>query len=152
MKQSNLFKEYKEVFEKEPEELKTKKEKIFSYYPFALQDALGERNVKKVWIEYEKLRFNGAEAEELVYKIISKLKNMLAIKLGASKTDLELKDYSYNKSKSHAKNWEAEKLEHFFTQTVYAYHASRMDTKTPFIRNDLKGELDLVLEKIILSI
>ena len=144
MNQTNLFKEYKDVFEEAQETTpKEKKERVFGYSPFALQDAIGERSAKKTWIEYEKLRFDGIEAEELIHKIIGKVKDMLAISLGASKEDLGIKnDYPYNKSKRDLKNWKEDELKNFFTKLVEIYHRSRMGG----------DELDTAIEKAVLEI
>ncbi len=143
---NNLFKEYEGIFEAEVAEengSKEKKERIFSYNPFVLQDAVGEKNIKKMWIEYEKLRLAGIEAEELIHKIVSKVRDMLAISKGVSKDDLNIKnDFPYSKSKRDARNWKEENLKNFYTKLVSIYHRSRMGG----------GELDIALEKTLLSI
>jgi hypothetical protein len=142
----NLFKEYEKFFSQTPEEgienTAGKKERVFGYSPFALQDALGEKSAKKVWIEYEKLRLTGIEAEELIFKITSKIRDMLAIGLGASFDDLGLKDFPYNKSKRDLKNWKEKDLKDLYTKLTEIYHRSRMG-----------GDgLDLAIEKTLLSI
>lgn len=141
MKNRNLFGEYKEITE-EPKETKPK-EKVFGYKPFALQDAIGQKNVKRAWIEYEKLRLAGIEAEELIYKVISKAREMLAMSKGADEEDLNIKNPTYNKSKRDAKNWEGEDLRNFYTKLIKAYHIHRMESGR---------DLDTDLEKILLSI
>jgi hypothetical protein len=142
MEQKNLFKEYEDVFKEQEDAPKEKKERVFGYSPFALQDAVGERNVKKIWIEYEKLRFAGIEADELIHKITAKIRDLVAINKGVGKEDLGLKDYPYNKSKRDSKNWKEEDLRNFYTKIVSIYHRSRMGD----------GELDNSLEKLVLSI
>jgi hypothetical protein len=144
IKMQNLFKQYEGIFEKEENPIpKEKKENFFGYSPFALQDAIGERSVKKIWIEYIKLRLSGIEAEELVHKIVSKVRDMAAITLGAGKEDLGIKnDYPYNKSKKDLRNWKIEDLKNLYTKLVSIYHRSRMGEE----------ELDTALEKTLLSI
>lgn len=143
----NLFKEYEKIFSQTPEvegqeETKPKKERVYEYSPFALQDAIGEKNVKKAWIEYEKLRLSGIEAEDLIHKIISKVRDMAFIGSGASKEDLGIKsDFPYNKSKKDLKNWKIEELKNFYTKLVAIYHRSRMESGQ---------ELDIALEKTLL--
>ena len=139
MKNKNLFGEYEETSE-ESEEVKPK-EKTYLYSPFALQDAVGERSAKKAWIEYEKLRLSGIEAEDLIHKIVSKTKDMAAIMAGAGKEDLGLKDWPYNKSKRDLKNWKEEDLKKFYTKLVEIYHRARMESGS---------ELDIALEKALL--
>jgi hypothetical protein len=144
MDQKNLFKEYEEIF-KEAEETsssKDKKERIFDYSPFALQDALGEKNVKKAWIEYEKLRLDGILAEDLIHKVVGKIRDMAAINKGATKEDLGLKDYPYSKSKRDLKNWKEKDLENFHTKLVDIYHQSRMGG----------DDLDIAIEKVFLNL
>jgi DNA polymerase III gamma/tau subunit len=137
----NLFGEDEKV-QTEEKEIKSKKA-TFGYSPFALQDAIGEKNVKKIWLEYEKLRLSGIEAEELIHKIISKVRDMLAISQGASKQDLGIeKDYPYDKSKRDARNWRISELENLYSRLVKNYHEIRM----------IGGDLDLDLEKTLLNI
>lgn len=145
MNQNNLFKEYENIFEESEDvsDIKGRKEKVFGYSPFALQDAIGERNVKKIWIEYEKLKLSGIEADELIHKVVSKVRDMVAIEAGAGKEDLGIKsDYSYNKSKRDLKNWKTEDLKDLYTKLIEIYHRSRMGG----------DDLDTALEKTILSI
>jgi len=92
----------------------------------------------------------GIEAEELIYKIVSKVKDMVAIKMGAGKEDLGIqKDFPYNKSKRDAKNWKREDLESFYTKLVEIYHRSRMEARLAVGQGGC--ELDIALEEIILS-
>lgn len=143
MNQQNLFKEYENIFEEEMLEVKRAGKFEFAYNPFALQDAIGERSAKKAWIEYQKLRISGVEADELVFKIASKIKDILSIIKGVSKEDLGIiKDLPFNKSKKAAKNWQEKSLADLYTRLITAYHEARMGKK----------ELDAALEEIILSI
>lgn len=142
----NLFKEYAGVFEaemvKENTEPKAKKESVYTYSPFALQDAIGERNVKKAWLEYQKLRLSGIEAEDLIHKIISKVRDMSLIALGATKEDTGMKsDFPYSKSKKDLKNWKLDNLRNFYTKLIEIYHRARMERGI---------ELDIALEKALL--
>jgi DNA polymerase III gamma/tau subunit len=143
MENKGLFKEYEGIFSTDQEvlEIKEKTEREYAYSPFALQDAIGERNVKKVWIEYNKLIFQGIEPEDLIHKIISKVRDLAAIYKGATATDLGIKDYPYNKSKRDLKNWKEKDLINFYTKLVSVYHKSRMGGET----------LELALEKILLK-
>lgn len=156
MNQENLFVEYKKFFESEnlSENLEpnTNKPSIFGYSPFALQDAIGEKNVKKIWLEYEKIRFAGVEADELIHKMISKVRDMVAINLGAGKEDLGIKDYPYSKSKKDLKNWKKEELEDFYENLIGAFHRSRMGVRPNDYSIGLNDDLDLAIEKIILSL
>ena len=140
----SLFKEYKGVFEGEKEVAppKEKQERVYGYSPFALQDALGEKNIKKIWLEYQKLILADVEPEDLIHKIISKVKDLVFIQKGATALDLGIKDYPFNKSKRDLKNWKPEDLQSFYTKLVLAYHQSRMGGES----------LGLALEKILLNV
>ena len=144
MENKSLFKEYEGIFKTEAEtpEAKGKKEKTYSYSPFALQDAIGERDVKRIWIEYQKIILKGIAVEDVVHQIIKKVKDMAAISRGASAADLSLKDFPYNKSKRDLKNWPMAELERFYEKLVNSYHQSRMGGEA----------LATALEKILLSI
>ena len=125
----NLFKEYEGVFQtenvEENSDTKQKKERVYAYKSFALQDAIGEKSAKKVWIEYQKLRLAGIVAEELIFNIVSKIRDMLVIKsFGAQK-------------------WKEEDLKKFYTKLVEIYHRSRMEEGR---------DLDIAIEKTILGI
>lgn len=148
----NLFKQYEGVFPaqgglasgEEYLEPKKSKGKAFNYSPFALQDAIGEKSAKKAWLEYQKLRIaENIGAEELIFNIINKIRNMLFISLGANKEDLDMKDFPFNKSKKDAKNWKIDELKSFHTKLVEIYHISRLESG---------HEFDLDLEKVLLSI
>lgn len=140
--QENLFEEYKNFFgEADDSDPKEKKERVYTFSPFALQDAVGEKNIKKMWLEYEKLRFADIEAEEIIHKIISKVRDLVFINLGATQEDLGAKDYPYNKSKRDLKNWKEEDLKKFYTKLVEIYHRARMESG---------NDLDIALEKTLL--
>ncbi|MEK7200905.1 MAG: hypothetical protein AAB672_02135 [Patescibacteria group bacterium] len=129
MQNINLFKEYEGVFQtenvEENSDTKQKKERVYAYKPFNLQNAIGEKSAKKVWIEYQKLRLAGIVAEELIFNIVSKIRDMLVIKsFGAQK-------------------WKEEDLKKFYTKLVEIYHRSRMEEGR---------DLDIAIEKTILNI
>lgn len=140
--EQSLFKEYQDVFTPKEEVPKEKKESVFAYSPFALQDALGEKSIKKIWLEYQKLIIADIEPEDLIHKIISKVRDMVAIQKGATASDLGIKDYPYNKSKQALKNWKAEDLQNFYTKLILSYHHSRMGGES----------LGLALEKLLLGL
>lgn len=139
----NLFKEYQGAFTEKEEFPKEKEEKFFAYSPFVLQDGVGEKNPKKAWIEYNRLRAEGILAEDLIHKIVSKVRDMALILAGAIATDLSMKDFPYNKSRRDLKNWKTEDLKNFYTTLISIYHRSRMDQGE---------ELDIALEKVLLSL
>lgn len=146
MKEKNLFGEYQEQLSANNEgeiiEEKKTKEKVFGYNPFPLQDAIGDKSVKKIWLEYQKLRLLGIEADEVIHKIIGKIRDMVAISQGASKEGLGTKDYPFAKSKKDLKNWQPKELLDFYTKMVGIYHYSRSGG----------DELDIATEKTFLNL
>lgn len=153
MNQDSLFKQYKGAFEEKEEIVKKENNGFpkYTYSPFALQDAVGEKDIKKIWIEYEKLRLQGIEAEEIIHKIVSKVRDMSAISVGVKKEELDLKDYPYNKSKRDIKNWSDFKLKDFYNKLVVIYHESRGARLSGYSDGRIK-DLDTALEKILLQI
>ncbi|NLE07246.1 MAG: hypothetical protein GX627_01355 [Parcubacteria group bacterium] len=153
MNQDSLFKQYKGVFESKEKVARPENENLsrYAYNPFALQDALGEKDKKKIWIEYVKLRLQGVKTEEIIHIVISKIKNMSAISAGAKKENLGLKDYPYNKSKRDVKNWSEIKLKDFYNKLVFLYHESRGARLNGYSDGENK-DLDTVLEKILLQV
>jgi len=147
MLESDLKKEEVEFFEElraKVEDLREKKGIEYNFSPFALQDAVGERNAKHAWIEYIKLANSGIEAEEIAPKVINKMRDMISINKGASKEDLGIKsDFPYNKSKRDLKNWKIEAAEKFYTKLISIYHEARSSGGI---------ELSIALEKELLKI
>lgn len=145
MENQSLFKEYEDIFRGDNQEKPEarKKQKFFAYSPFALQDAIGARDVKKIWLEYQRLRLSGVGAEDLIHKIAGKTREMAAIGMGASKEDLDMKsDYPYHKSKRDLKNWKTAELQEFYRRIVEIYHRSRTSGE----------DLDLSVEMALLKI
>ena len=139
----SLFEEYKDVFEESSEPVVAKKPAGFAFSPFALQDGVGERSAKKAWIEYIKLRLSGIQAEELVPRIVSKARDMVLIKRGATAADLNSKPFPYGKSKKDLKNWPEVNLQNFYTNLVTTYHHSRIKSNY---------NLDIEIEKLLLGL
>jgi len=75
----------------------------------------------------------------LIHKILSKVRDMAFIGLGADASDLGIKDFPYGKSKRDLKNWKPEELKNFYTKLVSMYHEARMG----------KGDLGTALENVI---
>lgn len=50
------------------------------YNPFAICDAIAEKNGSRAWILFQRAVFAGAPAEEVFYKVVWQVKNLLLIK------------------------------------------------------------------------
>ncbi len=143
MDQQNLFKEYEGVFDEWQEEGEEVKEgrKKEAYNPFAIGDAVGKKSPKESWIEYIVARLQGAEAEELHARAVSKVRDIII----ASKEKQEstsMHPFVYKKAKWDMKNWKEGELEKTYSKLVEIYHESRMGGE----------ELDIALEKLLLTL
>lgn len=125
--------------------LKEEKEKGFNI--FSISDAFGEKDKKKLWIVFNKAKREGMVAEEVFWKIVWQLKNMLIAKIAEDKGDraiekLKLSPFVLNKSKKYAKNFTEEELKKFYGDLVILYHESRRGN----------GDFDSLLESFILNL
>jgi len=120
--------------------IKNKPLKVFN--PFALGDALGEKNKKLLWVSYYKALSNGASAEELHGMLFWQIKSILIAKLAKDATESGLKPFVYGKAKRFASKFKEEDLRKLGTELVQIYDEAR------------KGitELAVGLEKFILKI
>jgi len=109
---------------------------------FTLTDALGRRDRKKVWIEYQKAIMNGASAEEVYSMLIWQIRSIVLAGESKNATESGLKPFVYNKSKDFSKNYSKEGVRSLYTNLVSSYHESR------------RGGLDLneSIEKILLGV
>lgn len=108
---------------------------------FGLTDAVGARNKKEAWIQYERALGSGMAAEEVFWKVVWQIKNMLLASRTTEK-DSGLNPFVYKKAKTSLKNFKAEELENLSEQLVLGYHRARRG----------EGEIELFLEKFILSL
>jgi DNA polymerase III delta subunit len=106
---------------------------------FALADALGERDKKKLWVLYVKAIRNGNSAEEISGTLFWQVKALLAIALGGGKS---LNPFVKSKGERFVKNYSEEDLQKISFELVENYHKAR------------RGGLPLAerLEQVILSL
>jgi len=120
--------------------LKNRPAKVFN--PFALGDALGEKNKKLLWVSFYKALNNGASAEELHGMLFWQIKSILIAKTAKTPADSGLKPFVYGKAKKFASKFREEDLKKRATELVEIYDQAR------------KGLIDLEtgLERFILKI
>jgi len=109
---------------------------------FAITDALGERNRKKLWILYQEALRAGIEDEEIFWKFQWMVKHMLFFKKSKEPSTSELKGFSKTKIEKYSRNYKTEELENLSTQLVSLFHAVRRG----------EGEMGMGLEKIVFGI
>jgi len=109
---------------------------------FALTDALGERNRKKLWVLYQEALQGGLEEEEIFWKFQWLVKHMLFFKKTREPGKSELKGFAKTKIEKYARNYQTEELENLSTQLVDLFHSVRRGEK----------EMDIGLELFVFGI
>lgn len=86
---------------------------------FALADALGERDKKKLWVLYVKAIRNGNSAEEISGTLFWQMKSMLTLAKGGGKA---LNPFVKSKAQRFIKNYSEDELQKLSFQFVENYH------------------------------
>lgn len=114
--------------------------KVFNV--FALSDALGEKNSKKLWVLYQEALLNNIEIEQIHGNLFWQVKNLILAKRGKLSGGLKISPFVAQKAKSYANKWEEKELESLAENLVKIYHKARLG----------QGEMEISLEKTILQI
>lgn len=91
---------------------------------FVLADALGARDKKKLWVEYQRALKKGGVPEEIHGMLFWQVKSMLLAALCTEK-DSGLKPFVYKKSKKYAANYTEKELRTLSSNLVTIYHEAR---------------------------
>ena len=116
------------------------------YNPFAICDAFGEKNKAKAWTIYQQALRQGVPAEEVFFKILWQIKNLLMVKklMNAKVADVGkesgLKPFVASKAIKAAKNFTEEELATYSYDMLKIYHEERRG----------ESELPIEFEKFIL--
>ncbi len=112
------------------------------FNPFALADALADRDRKRLWLLWtERLRGGGA-AEELFWSLAWQAKTMLLVGVSGPQEKLDLKPFVESKARRALKNWPLAELKKLYSDLVEAYHQTYHDS----------DDFSFRLEKIILNV
>ncbi|MBX4200117.1 hypothetical protein KW790_01485 [Candidatus Parcubacteria bacterium] len=139
----NIFGEVVDLdraLEEEPEEIKSGKKAEFNV--FTLTDAISERNKRNAWITYERALASGLAAEEIFWRVVWGVKNILIAAKTNSALDAGMNPFVYRKSKGALNKWKVEELEDLSEKLVVGYHEAR--------RGEV--EIETFLEKILLNL
>ncbi len=109
---------------------------------FSLTDAVSARNKNRAWVLYQEALMAGLSAEEILWKLIWAVDNLLLVKNTKDSSKLKLKPFPLTKAKNATKNFSNEELKKLSASLVDLYHNNFLGTE----------EFDLGLEKIILSV
>ena len=130
-----------QVFGEEKEgAIKSKKTADFNM--FAITDALGARNQKRLWTLYQQALRHDVVSEELHGILFWQVKSMLLASTSKDAKESGLNPFVYSKAKNYAKNFTLPELKKISSQLVTMYHQAH------------RGEVDFdaELEKFFLSI
>lgn len=117
--------------------------KAESFNTFSLTDALGEKNIKKLWTLFREAKHRGVSDEEIHGILFWMLKSLVLSGKTDSPEEAGMKPYPYNKAKRFLKNFNsAESLEGSLARfALLPQHARRRGTP-----------LEIELERFILSL
>ncbi|MEK7142343.1 MAG: hypothetical protein AAB818_02035 [Patescibacteria group bacterium] len=101
------------------------------YNPFAICDAFAEKNKAKMWIIYQQALRQGIPAEEVFFKILWQIKNLLLVKkLINAGVDNAIKEtglhaFVASKAIKSAQKFSEEELENYSYEMLRIYHEER---------------------------
>ena len=109
---------------------------------FSITDAFTARNKNRTWALYQEALMLGVSAEEILWKIIWQVNNLLLVKNTEDVGKLKMKPFVLTKTKNVAKSFSNEELKKMSASLLDLYHTTYLGTE----------EFEFGLEKIILSI
>ncbi|MCX6731560.1 MAG: hypothetical protein NTX55_01055 [Candidatus Parcubacteria bacterium] len=133
----DLLKKYSE----KTQEFKLKQGLTFKdYKPFAICDAVAERNKNRAWVLLQKALLSGVPAEEVFYKVVWQIKALLLIKKCPNETGLH--PFVVQKNLVNAENFTEKELTDHSFELLKIYHN---------VRRGLE-EFPLGLEKFLINL
>jgi len=144
---SDLWRASKEIEKYELGGLTAKRETVAEYNPFAICDAFAEKNKAKVWIIYQQALRRGIPAEEVFFKILWQIKNLLLVKklmnAGVANVSKETGLHSFvaGKAIKAAKNFSEDELINYSYEMLKIYHEERRG----------ESELPIEFEKLLIN-
>ncbi|HRZ30353.1 MAG TPA: hypothetical protein P5274_01650 [Candidatus Paceibacterota bacterium] len=127
-----------QTFEKKEGELS----KHGGFNIFSITDAFTAKNKNRAWALYQEALMHGISSEEILWKLIWAVNNLLLVKNTKDINKLKMKPYPLTKAKTASKTFSREELIKLSTSFVDLYHENFLGT----------DEFEFGLEKIILSI
>lgn len=109
---------------------------------FALADALGARDKKRLWLLYQEALLNGLVAEELHGTLVWQVKSMALTHVTTTPDEAGMKPFPYKKAQGFAKNYSPDEVKEKWFSLLEVYHEARRG----------KGELSVLLEKWVLAL
>ncbi len=121
------------------------KQKIVNQYEgfniYSITDALAARNRKQVWILLTQGLEEGLEAEEIFWKFVWQVKNLLLVKAMGDRSVASMKPYPLSKARGYVKNFTHDELSKLSSRLLHIYTDAR------------KGKQDFAtaLERLVLE-
>ena len=144
---SDLWRASKEIEKYELGGLTAKQETVAEYNPFAICDAFAEKNKAKAWTIYQQALRQGIPDEEVFFKILWQIKNLLLVKklmnAGVANVSKETGLHSFvaGKAIKAAKNFSEQELINYSYEMLKIYHEERRG----------ESELPIEFEKLLIS-
>ncbi|MFA5838734.1 MAG: hypothetical protein WC849_02245 [Candidatus Paceibacterota bacterium] len=111
--------------------------------PFSLTDALGRRDKKKAWAEYQKILKEGLVPEEIHGILFWQIKTMILSSSSKTSAEADLNPFVFKKAKEFSKNYSEKELNEMSSKLISIYHD---------IRRGITEDLGLEIEKFLLEI
>mgnify|MGYP001566822422 CR=1 FL=1 len=111
---------------------------------FAIADAIGAKDKKNIWVEFEKARRSGRAMEEVHGTIFWAFKSLYICRTMEREEALAsgMKEYTFRTYKNYSKNYLVDDLKRILTELKEMYHDAH--------RGD--GDLGLALERMLLGL
>jgi len=110
--------------------------------PFAVADALGERNRQRAWILFQTALARGLTPEEIFWKLVWKVKTLLLVATAKDQSGLGLKPFVLAQSRRHRRNFTLEELKKLSARLVALWHD----------RHRGLADFDFGLERLLLEL
>ncbi|MEX0672593.1 MAG: hypothetical protein WDZ82_03255 [Candidatus Paceibacterota bacterium] len=124
------------------EEFSKKKEGKKEFNTFALADALGKRDRKALWVEYQKNCRELKAPEEIHGVLFWQLKSIAIAQQTNSAEEAGMKAFPYSKAKGFGKNYTDKELYDLLGDLVERYHLARRG----------EGDMSTQLEQFVLTV
>lgn len=115
--------------------------KVLEFNLFALTDALGARDRANTWLIYQRALLAGVSAEEMFWKLVWQVKNMLLVSAGGEIKSL--KPFVIQKAKQFSVNFSRLELANLSSKLVSLWHETKREENRDFA---------LELESLLLAI
>jgi len=106
---------------------------LSGYSPFAIADAVGEKNKRKAWLALQQARMSGVPDEEVFWKMAWQIKTLLMVKKSSDMSIKELEKetglhpFVVKKALANLKNFAPGELEEMSYKAIEFYHKARIN-------------------------